>query len=32
MEPTPLRVEQDRGNFGGRNQLDSFPDLSGRRG
>ena len=29
MEPTPLRVEQDRCDFEGWNRLDSFPDLEG---
>jgi hypothetical protein len=32
IQPTPLRVDQDRGVFEGWNWLESFPDLSGRRG
>jgi hypothetical protein len=28
MQPTPLRGEQDRGDFGSRMRLERFPDLS----
>ena len=31
VEPTSLRAERDRSDFGGRLRLDGFPDLSVRR-
>jgi hypothetical protein len=32
LQPTPLRVEQDRGDFVGQKQRKYCPDLSVRRG